>query len=101
MALNTWKTNKTSATLVNAVATKFTLPHGSREHVIRLESGTVAFRWHIDEDALNTAVSNGFPMPAGDVLTFQAVVAKHDIFVRQDSGGPIVAHWGYLYPNLR
>jgi len=84
---------------VAATAYRVILPQASKEHVLRLDNPAVSWRWGLSEADVNGG--GGFPLTAGENLTFVASVVKTTIWVAQDGSGSIDLEWAYLHPAVR
>jgi hypothetical protein len=85
-------------TLTTATALAVHLPQGSKEHVFRLESPAVGWRWGTDD---STVAASGFPMEAGQVFAIEGPVELSTLQFYQASGVSVVLHWAYLQPTIR
>lgn len=81
-------------TLEDGVALAVHLPHGSKEHLFRLEdSGGVEFRLSTQEDGVDAAM----PFTSPESPTLAGPVDRQTLYFYQESGSDQVLHWSYLY----
>ena len=86
-------------TLTTAVATKITLPFGSKEHLLQI-SPDAEWEWSFTEEQINST-SGGVKMKAGAVYSIDSPVVQTEVWVKQSSGSDKELKWAYLYPAVR
>ncbi len=82
-----------------ATTVKVSLPQGSKNHVLRMGDGSVA--WTIGSDEATVTAGNGFPVLSSEVYPVDGPVILTDQYVRHGEGTTQTLHWSYEYATKR